>query len=366
MSEKLTNESNVIVGGGIVGLLSAWYLVEAGQTVVVLDKKNTGKESSWAGAGVLTPLYPDRYPSIRPLLDRSLDEYQRITRELVSLSGLDPELVFCRLILMDQPATVGNKAGSRFQLETRSSLKRLEPELNVGTGRAISYSSAHFRSPRFLAALRSVLARKGVIFLESCDMHDFKIESGHFEGLLTTRGFLKASRCLVAAGAWTGELLKAVGLSVPIKPIKGQIIIVAARPGLISHIIVQDYRYLVPRKDGRILIGSTIESTGFEKETTQIARNELYAAAVDLIPAISAYPVEHHWAGLRPGSPDDAPFIGEHPEIRGLFTCAGHYRNGFATGAASAELVVDLMLERPPAVDSASFRLDRQCPTWRI
>jgi len=333
----------------------------------VLDKKNIGKESSWAGAGILTPLHPDRYPALFPLFNRSLDEYRRIMPQLVALSGLDPEIVFCKLILIDETTTpLFDETGESGERASIASIKRLEPELNMGTGRALSYSSAHLRSPRFVAALRSALTRMGVVFLENCGVLEFKSASGLFQGLLTTKGFLKASRCLVAAGAWTGELLKAVGLSVPIKPIKGQIITVAARPGLITHIIVKDYRYLVPRTDGHILIGSTLESTGFEKETTQRARHELYAAAIDLIPLISTYPIDHHWAGLRPGSPDDAPFIGEHPEIRGLFVCAGHYRNGFAAGAASAELVVNMMLERPPVVDPASFRVDRQCPVWQI
>lgn len=363
----MLKESNVIVGGGIVGLLSAWYLVESGQAVVVLDKKNIGKESSWAGAGILTPLYPNRYPSLLPLLNPSLNEYRRITAQLIALSGLDPELVSCRLIVIDEAtAPFFDEMGKPAELLPIANVKLLEPELNVEAGRALSYSSAHIRSPRFVAALRSALSKLGVTFIEGCGVVRFMSEAGVLHGLVTTKGFLKANRCLVAAGAWTGELLKAVGLHLPIRPIKGQIIAVAARPGLISHIVVKDYHYLVPRKDGRILIGSTLESTGFAKETTQRARHELYAAATDLIPPISKYPIEYHWAGLRPGSPDDAPFIGEHPEIRGLFVCAGHYRNGFATGVASAGLVVDLMLGRPPAIDPTSFRIDRQYPAWQL
>lgn len=362
----MTTASNIIVGGGIAGLLAAWYLIEAGEKVTIVEKQHVGRESSWAGAGVLSPLYPDRYPSIASLVTQSLDEYSRIAKELVDLTGLNPELVLCELILLDGQTNACGKAQTLGKIVTGTALKRMEPSLNAPSGRAICYSSAHLRNPRFLSALRSALSRKGATLLESCEVQSFRNNAGRLEGLLTSRGILTTSRCVVTVGAWTGELLKKVGLSVPIKPIKGEIVLFAARPGLLSHIIVKNYLYLVPRMDGRILVGSTVENAGFFKEITKSAREKLYAGAIELVPALREYPIEHHWAGLRPGSPDDAPFIGEHPAIKGLFVCAGHYRNGFATGPASARLVVDMMLGRQPMVDPVPFRLDRPCPEWRM
>lgn len=358
--------SNVIVGGGIVGLLSAWHLIERGEKVIVVEKQHIARESSWAGAGVLSPLYPNRYPSIAPLVSRSLGEYPRIAKELAGLTSLDPELVFCELILLDELTSARGKEQGSGKIVTDSVLKRMEPSLNAPLGRAVCYPSAHVRNPRFLSALRSALPKKGATLLECCEVQSFRNNAGRLTGLLTSRGVFDTNCCVVTAGAWTGELLKTVGLSVPIKPIKGQIVVFAARPGLLSHIIVKNYLYLVPRMDGRILVGSTVEDTGFSKETTKDARETLYAGAIELVPALRKYPIEHHWAGLRPGSPDDAPFIGEHPGIKGLFVCAGHYRNGFATGPASARLVVDMMLGRQPMVDPTPFRLDRPCPEWRM
>lgn len=361
----MTIAPNVIVGGGIVGLLVAWYLIEAGEKVVVVEKQHVAKESSWAGAGILSPLYPDRYSSIASLVSQSLDECSRIAKELIDSTDLDPGLVFCELIVLDE-ANKFRKAQSLGKIVTNSMLKRMEPSLNAPLDHAVCYPSAHVRNPRFLSALRSALSKKGATLLEFCGVQNFRNNAGRLTGLLTSRGVFDTNYCVVTAGAWTGELLKKVGLSVPIKPIKGQIIVFAARPGLLSHIIVKNYLYLVPRMDGRILVGSTVENTGFSKETTKDAREKLYAGAIELVPALRKYPIEYHWAGLRPGSPDDAPFIGEHPNIKGLFVCAGHYRNGFATGPASARLVVDMMLGRQPLVDPTPFRLDRPCPEWRM
>lgn len=349
-----------IVGGGIVGLLSAWYLAEAGLPSVIFDRQTAGKESSWAGGGILSPLYPDRYPSLAQLSAASLREYPRIAEAVAVSSGIQPELVFSKLIAVDREKRAESPAASAAMVE------RLEPALKLPGTQATCYPTAQIRNPRLLCALRAALIAKGVQFVEHSEIVKFLHDGSKLTGLNTNRNSFAVTNCIVAAGAWTGLLLSVAGLSLPIKPINGQMIVIAGPPGLLSNIIVHEYRYLIPRTDGRVLIGSTTEDVGFNKKVTMTARDQLHSAAVKLVPELGRYPIEHHWAGLRPGSPDDAPFIGEHPGIKGLFVCAGHYRNGFATGPASARLVVDMMLGRPPSVDPTPFRLDRPCPEWKI
>jgi len=116
--------------------------------------------------------------------------------------------------------------------------------------------------------------------------------------------------------------------------------------------------------DGLVLVGSTVEDVGFERCITEVAHKELWEFAIGLVPDLRKYHIEHHWAGLRPGSPDDLPFIGEHPDIKGLVVCAGHFRNGFATGPATARIAIDIMLGNKPSVDVWPYRLDRPCPQW--
>ena len=359
---------NVIVGGGIIGLLAAWYWVEAGESVVVIEKSRVGRESSWAGGGILSPLYPDRYPGIASLVRWSQGDYLRIAEELIRITKRDPQLIFSELLLLDEMEIRHAEQGRcQATLLRNAVLGQLEPALRVPFGGAVCYPAAQVRNPRLLSTLYQGLAKKGVDFRELCGIHGFQTEGGQLVGLLTADGIVvKTARCIVAAGAWTAGLLNTTGLHLPIKPINGQMLLFAASPGLISRILVHQYRYLIPRLDGYILAGSTVEDVGFEKKTTAAGRETLHRAAVDLVPALADCPIVHHWAGLRPGSPDDAPFIGEHPNIKGLFVCAGHHRNGFATGPASARLVVDMILGRQPVVDPTPFRLDRPCPEWRM
>lgn len=359
--------SNVVVGGGIIGLLAAWYLIKAGKTVVVVDQGSIGGESSWAGGGILLPLYPDRYPALASLVRESEREYVSIVRDLVSLSGIDPQLIFSGLLILDHDETVlPSSAWPQGISLTYDQVIRLEPEVALERGRgAICYPAAQVRNPRLLSALRSVLSSKGVTFREACEVRGFDISGNSLVGIQVPDGIIKAHSCIVAAGAWTGKLMKSVGLSLPIKPMRGQMISFVAQPGLISHIIVRGYRYLVPRADGRILAGSTVEDVGFDKRTTMIARDALRQAAIELVPALAEYPIECHWAGLRPGSPDDTPFIGEHPTISGLFVCSGHHRNGFATAPASSRLVVELLLRRSTTIAASPYALSRPMPDWK-
>lgn len=358
----------VIVGGGLIGLLCAWYLAENGENSVLFDRQSVGKESSWAGGGILSPLYPDRYPGIASLVRWSENDYPRIVEELIRITGSDPQLIFSEMFLLDEVEIKQAEQRQRqVTLLRDAALRHLEPALRVPFGGAVCYPAAQVRNPRLLSALHQGLTEKGVDFREWCGIRGFQTEGGRLVGLLTADGMMvKTSRCILAAGAWTAGLLSTTGLHLPIKPINGQMLLFAASPSLISHILVHQYRYLIPRLDGYILAGSTVEDVGFERKTTAAGRETLYRAAIDLVPALADCSIVRHWAGLRPGSPDDAPFIGEHPNIKGLFVCAGHHRNGFATGPASARLVVDMMLGRQPLVDPTPFQLDRPCPEWRM
>ena len=145
-------------------------------------------------------------------------------------------------------------------------------------------------------------------------------------------------------------------MQLPVKPVRGQMILYRAEPGVVQRIVLSQDRYVIPRRDGRILVGSTVEDVGFEKATTRAAMQELEAEARRIIPALANYPIEHHWAGLRPGSPHDIPYIMQHPRISGLFVNTGHFRNGVVLGPASARLLADILLQREPILDPLLYR----------
>ncbi len=355
-----------VVGGGIIGLLTAYELARASQSVVVLDRGALGRESSWAGGGILSPLYPWRYPEpVTQLASWGQAYYPKLTRALRDAGTVDPEWTPSGMLTLSPPDADraikwGELHGTSLQLVAGADLNRLVPGLAVEEHGLWDPSVAQVRNPRLLAALQQVLKQMGVEIRENALVEGFVTEGGRLRALKTARGELHVEQCVIAAGAWASELLRPTGLLLPVHPVRGQMLLLRAQPGLLTHIVLKDGRYLIPRRDGRVLVGSTVEEVGFDRSTTDVARQELLAAATGLMPELGRCEVERHWAGLRPGSPEGVPYIGEHPEIRGLFVSTGHYRNGIVLGPASAHLVVDLMLDRAPVVNPVPYSLGRR------
>jgi len=254
-----------------------------------------------------------------------------------------------------------DQAGVRLTRLDAPALRVLAPTVNPAMERAWYFPEvAQIRNPRLLAALRQDLVARGVELRENVEVRGFEHGQGRLQRLRTSIGALPAERCIVAAGAWSAALLKSTGVMLDHAPVKGQMLLLRPPAPLISRIILNEGYYLIPRRDGRILVGSTQEQTGFDKSISAVAHAELRAAAQRMVPALADAEVEHHWAGLRPGSPQGVPIIDQHPEIRGLYICTGHFRNGLAMAPASARLLADGVLGRSPILDPAPYRLTRQ------
>ena len=175
-------------------------------------------------------------------------------------------------------------------------------------------------------------------------------------GVKTSGADFQAGTVVIAGGAWSGQIMGLLGREIPIKPVRGQMLMFRTHPGLIEHIVLIKDRYFIPRRDGRILVGSTLEEAGFDKSTTDRARAELTEFALTYLPGLADYPLEKHWSGLRPASPESVPMISAVPEFEGLYINAGHFRNGVVLGLASARLLVDIMLSRPPVISPEPYQ----------
>jgi glycine oxidase len=213
------------------------------------------------------------------------------------------------------------------------------------------------RNPRLGKALRNSVVKR-IRLREREEVLDLRITDGKVHGVVTADGTIEADQVIICTGAWTAQLLEKIGRKPEIHPVRGQMILFYAKPSQIRHLTLFRERYVIPRADGRVLIGSTLEDAGFEKTTTAEAKEELYRIAVEMYPLLKRTPIEDHWAGLRPGSPSGIPYIGPYPGTEGLYLNAGHFRNGLVTGPASARLLADQMLGREPILPVGPYGLD--------
>lgn len=351
----------LIIGGGIIGMLTARQLANAGMTVTLLEKGRTGRESSWAGGGIISPLYPWRYPEpVTALAAWSQAHYKALAHALFEESGIDPEYVPSGLLMLDvedreQAIEWSRRHQISLQAPEAEALPHMEPALSPQHGTSLWMPQvAQIRNPRLAKALHAALKER-VTIEEHTEVDELLIDAQRIVGARSASRTFHAKTVIVCAGAWSLRLLATLPTPPEIEPVRGQMILFQTPPGLIRHIVLKQERYAIPRRDGRVLVGSTLEHVGFEKITTDSALSELRKRAFDLFPALANYPIEHHWAGLRPGSPSGIPYIGAYPHIDGLYINAGHFRNGVVLGPASAQLAADLVLGRPPIVDPAPY-----------
>lgn len=365
LDQKMAKQQQkvVLVGGGVIGLLTAFNLASAGQAVTLLDRSGVGQESSWAGGGIVSPLYPWRYsPAVTALAHWSQDFYPELAERLFAATGVDPQVHTTGLYWLDLDDEAcalawAAREGRPLSAVDISQVHDAVPVLGGGFSRAIYMADvANVRNPRLVKSLKTALqAMPGVTLHEHCVVEGFIREGDNVVGVNTALGEMRGSHVVLAAGAWSGELLRTLGLDLPVEPVKGQMILYKCASDFLPRMVLAKGRYAIPRRDGHILIGSTLEHEGFNKTPTESALESLKASAVELIPALADAEVVGHWAGLRPSSPQGIPYIGRVPGLDGLWLNCGHYRNGLVLAPASCQLFTDLLLERPPIIDPAPY-----------
>lgn len=347
----------VVVGGGIIGLMLARQLALTGASVTLFERQQLGRESSWAGGGILSPLFPWRYPdALTQLVDWQCDNFQQLADELYNETGLDIELNRCGLHILnanDEALALTwarhNPEGSKSGLITETPETLLERETLLHSNSVLHSiltlpRVGSVRNPRLLKALISSLENLAKVTIKNdCAVQGFVHDKGHVKGVATEQGVYCANETIIAAGAWSAPLLQTLHVSLPVEPVKGQMLLIKAQPGVLNSVILTEDCYLIPRKDGRILIGSTLEYAGYDKTPTTTAKAALLAAASRWAPALAQCPVEQHWAGLRPSSPQGIPFIGPVPGWQGLFLCTGHFRNGVVTAPSSVRKMLEIL-----------------------
>ncbi len=336
----------LIIGGGAIGMSSAIALLEEGYNVVLIDRNATGAEASWAGGGILSPLCSWDYTvAVTDLSERSMRMFEKTAAQLFDDTGIDTEYQKCGMLLL--PPFQSERASawcSKHQVRLQNvSLDDLLPGMQ-GEGLFMPDIS-QVRNPRLLEALRRRVEMLGGRILEQHEALRFETSGDRICGLDTNQGKLVAGAYIVAAGAWSKVLLGEHALGMEVRPIRGQMLLFKFDVPPFPSILLQESVYFIPRRDGHVLVGSTLEDVGFDKSTTTEALEHLLKRVQALFPDWPS-PVRH-WAGLRPGSPDNIPTIGRHPHLANLYANCGHFRYGVTMSPASAELLLDAINGRP-------------------
>ncbi|MDX8383692.1 MAG: glycine oxidase ThiO [Ghiorsea sp.] len=363
-----------VIGGGIVGLLTACRLKQQGAEVVVLEKGGVAKESSWAGAGILSPIHPWLYPdAFSALVNASLALYPALEKELERETGHGIQRIESGLLIpcfaddevhhQEAALAWSKKFGWNVDRLHASQTRMIEPMLADDVSESLLWPKvAQVRNPELLKATLLYLDKLGVPVMEHTEVKSL-LEGGKGEvvGVKTASGeLIHADAVLLAAGSWSHEIAQQSGFSLPVYPVKGQIVLLNTKPGTLQHIVKHDQAYFVPRQDGRILVGASLENTGFEEGVTVEGVHQLLSATLRLLPGLKDAKIEQQWMGFRPGSPDGMPFLGPVQSKQGLWVASGHYRNGVALAPITAAVMSDWMMGTDPELAMSSFLPERE------
>jgi glycine oxidase len=346
----------VIAGGGIVGVSVARELRKQGSSVLIVERGEPGREASHAAAGMLAycdPMLPD---PLRRLARTSAGMYPEFVHEIEDESGMHVDLRTQGTIACFEQSVEGDAASYVSAGEWRTlgadEIARLEPQLAY-SGQAAYWTPEGCVDPRALVAASLKAAKhRGIDIASGSEVTAVEVEDGRPVAVKTAKTRYAAAAVVNCCGAWAGQ----VGpLRFPTRPVKGQMLcVVAAQHGLLNHVVRAPEVYVVPRSDGRIVIGSTLEDAGFDKRVDPETIQRLQQAATRLIPELGEARMLETWAGLRPGTPDALPLLGA-TEVENYFVAAGHYRDGILLAPVTARVMSRVVRGARPDLDLSAF-----------
>lgn len=351
-----------IIGSGIIGMLSAHELIKEGHEINLFDKGEAGHESTWAGGGIISPLFPWRYhDSISKLSLLSQSLYPHLISDIQTHFNHDPDYLNSGMLLVDCPDFDKAKNwANQFEVDL-DFLNTAETHsqfdfLNKSFKNSAWLPQIHqIRNPRLVKLTKQSLVEQGATFYEQTEITKVSLSGQQISAIHTNDKSFEADMTIICSGAWTGDLIKKLlpksEEHIPINPVHGQMLLLKNKEPLFKPIVLHQGRYIIPRKDGHVLIGSTTELQGYKKQTTIPVKEKLLEYAQHVIPKLKKASVEKHWSGLRPGSIQGIPTISRHPEINNLYINSGHYRNGLVTAPASALLIKQLICNQTPCLD---------------
>ncbi len=342
----------IIVGGGIIGLSLALALRKRGATVLVVERGEPGREASHAAGGMLVECGLETPAALQPLATASARIYPEFAQDLQFDSGSHVDLRDHGTIVFPPPEHVYERPGFSLEGLLPVPLADLEPAL-AEPKRPAFYLKERSVDPRALSTAAWKAAKhRGVDFSSGDEVTAVTIVDGHAAGVKTIKTIFHAAKVVNCAGAWSGQIPPH---TFPTRPVKGQMLcLLMPSRTFLRHVIRSPQVYLIPRSDGRLLVGATVEEAGFDKRTDIPTIQRLHRAALDLVPELRNGKILEDWAGLRPGTPDALPILGP-TETPGYFVATGHFRDGILLAPITAEVMAAVIEDRPPEYDLAPF-----------
>lgn len=356
-----------VVGGGVIGCSIAYHVAQRGASVVLLESDQIGAGASGAAAGMLAAQAEAHAPGpFLELLLRSRSLYPSFIEELHEESGLDVEYVRSGTLLTAKNAKELESLRTRNEWQEELGLNatwlsareliELEPAISPAIAGGIYLpDDAQVNTSRLLTALVTAASRNGADVQESTRATGFLTAGDRVVGVSTVSGDVHASVCVLASGASSSLLLSDLGISLPVYPVKGEILAVSASSDLLHANVFGNSCYLVPKRDGRMVIGATEQPDVYDRRPTLGGVSGLSQEAISLVPELAHAPFVSAWGGLRPATPDRLPVLGPADGLEGLLLATGHYRNGVLLAPITGSTLAALALGQEPEPDLAPF-----------
>lgn len=344
----------IIIGGGIIGLSLALALKKRGASVLVVERGEPGREASHAAGGMLVDCPLETDPALQDLAKASARLYPEFAHELEVESGMKVDLRDFGTILFPSEE---HKDDSQLSESAIDPVVLHDHEAGLNPPGEAFFLQERSVDPRALTAAALKTAKlRGVDFSSGDPVNSVGVEGGKITSVTTSKTTFAAPKVVNCAGAWSGQIAPH---KFPTRPVKGQMLcLVMPSRTLLKHVIRSPQAYLIPRSDGRLLVGATVEEAGFDKRTDRATIQRLHDAALKLVPKLRDAKILEDWAGLRPGTPDALPILGA-TETRGYYVATGHFRDGILLAPITAEVMASVIEGCEPGYDLTAFSPQR-------
>lgn len=357
----------VVIGGGVIGLAIAWNLTEHKQRTLVVEKRQPGQEASSAAAGILAVASGrSRQGPVYQLKRASQTLYPALVQEIEQISGIDVE--YQRAGVLDLIRTEADEQKYRqiYQLRreqgyaatwlSAEEARTLEPHLTADLRGAVHFpDDHHLNNGKLAEAWAKAVEQRGATIRIDATVTEARIANGKVTAVRIGDEWVSTNTVVIAAGSWSRQVGEVFGLTIPVEPAKGQMI--AVRSTLVRHVISWSDHYLVPRKNGEVVIGSTVEFVGHNKDVSLETMRALIDRSVELVPDLRTAPLHRFWAGLRPYSPSRRPILCQAPGLENVILATGHHRNGIVMAPMTGKLIAELITTGTPSMSLEPFAL---------